>query len=282
MLSAITDWFKSIFNGESQAHKAPVRSLSDEQIQFLEHTVAFYRNLSEADKRTFEQRALLFLQTTEVVGNGVEVSDEDCLLVAASAIIPVWAFKGWHYFNLTKVILVPAAFNKDMVLDAPDSTITGMVGSGPLTNRMVLSRPALHYGFINAHDKKNVGIHEFVHLIDMADGDCDGFPERLSQYSYFAPWSRFVEKKITEIHTKRSNIDSYGATNPQEFFAVASEYFFEEPKLLKRKHPHLYSQLMAFYHQDLAAIKADIEPRKNGPCPCGSGKKYKRCCMPKA
>lgn len=145
---------------------------------------------------------------------------------------------------------------------------------------MVLSRPALHYGFKNHKDKKNVGIHEFAHLIDMADGDCDGFPERFSEYGFFQPWANFVERKIADIHANRSNIDSYGATNPQEFFAVATEYFFERPKMLKKKHPVLYDELMTFYQQDTAAIEQEVAPRRNSLCPCGSGLKYKRCCLP--
>ncbi|MBQ0729173.1 MAG: SEC-C domain-containing protein, partial [Oleispira antarctica] len=52
------------------------------------------------------------------------------------------------------------------------------------------------------------------------------------------------------------------------------------PKMLQKKHPELYNYLSNFYQQNLAEINADIAPRKNRPCPCGSGKKYKRCCMP--
>lgn len=180
------------------------------------------------------------------------------------------------------MILVPSAFNDDFEHGQPDSLITGMVGTGPMYGKMLLSQPALHYGFLNDKDKKNVGIHEFAHLIDMADGNCDGFPERMRKYAYFEPWMKFVEHKIEQIHQKQSNINPYGATNKQEFFAVATEYFFERPDLLKKKHPVLYDELMTFYQQDTAAIKQEVAPRRQGPCPCGSGKKYKRCCLPKA
>jgi Mlc titration factor MtfA (ptsG expression regulator) len=61
---------------------------------------------------------------------------------------------------------------------------------------------------------------------------------------------------------------------------VASEYFFERPQLLKKKHPQLYGYLSDFYQQNLADLQQDAAPHKNSPCPCGSGKKYKRCCMP--
>lgn len=275
MISAILAKLKTFFVGEPK----PL-ALCDESIDFLIEKVAFYKALSELDRRLFDKRVLLFLDTTQIRGYSVEVTQQDRLLVAAGAIIPVWSFSNWHYFNLHTVTLMKASFNEEYELGQPDSLITGMVGTGPLDGHMVLSQPALHYGFYNSKDKKNVAIHEFAHLIDMADGDCDGFPERLRQYAHFQPWSGFVEKKIAEIHAKRSNINPYGATNKQEFFAVATEYFFERPKLLQTKHPILYEELMAFYQQDTAAIAQDIEPKRNAPCPCGSNKKYKRCCLP--
>jgi len=247
---------------------------------FLTQKVAFYRVLSEDDKKLFNQRALLFLQTTAVEAGQFEVTDADRLLVAASAIIPVWGFPRWHYFNLKSVFLLPEAFNEQFECGAQDSKITGMVGTGPMSGKMALSRPALHLGFENTRDKSNVGIHEFVHLVDMADGECDGYPERLKEYPFSIPWFELVEKKTREIHRGESNVNAYGASNRAEFFAVASEYFFERPQMLQKKHPRLFAVLTEFYQQDVLAIAGDINVRKKAPCPCGSSQRYKRCCMP--
>ena len=249
---------------------------------FLAKKVLFYRALGDADKRLFERRILLFLDTTSIESGHVEVTDEDRLLVAASAIIPVWQFPSWHYFNLNTVFLMQAAFNEEFEFGQPDSRITGMVGTGMMSGKMLLSKPALHLGFDNARDKQNVGIHEFVHLIDMADGECDGYPERLREHAYSVPWFELVFRKTEEICARKSNIRDYGATNRMEFFAVASEYFFERPKMLRKRHPQLYQQLADFYRTDIAAIELDLGVRKKDPCPCGSGRRYKRCCMPAA
>jgi Mlc titration factor MtfA (ptsG expression regulator) len=248
--------------------------------QYLETTVSFYNGLNAQNREVFEKRVLLFLSTTQVEGSvDVSVTDEDRLLVAASAIIPVWAFPRWHYFNLSSVYLLPAAFNENFQCGTADARITGMVGTGPMAGKLALSKPHLHQGFMNTRDKQNVGIHEFVHLIDLADGSCDGFPERLKEFSFAIPWFSFVQSKITEIHAKESNIRDYGATNPAEFLSVATEYFFERPKMLQKKHPSLYKQLSEFYKQEVADIAQDEKISKNGPCPCGSKRKYKRCCM---
>ena len=248
---------------------------------FFYENVDFYRSLSTHDQEEFQKRCLAFLETTLVSGRNVTVDDSDYLLVAASAVIPVWSFPQWHYFNLDEVILLPGTFNKDFQIKQADSLIKGMVASGgPLAGKMILSKPSLHHGFKNTEDKKNVGIHEFTHLIDMADGDCDGFPERMAAFSYSAPWFSLVHDKTIEIEEENSNISDYAATHQREFFAVASEYFFERPKMLKQKHPQLYQSLEQFYQQQRADIEKVIKPRRKSPCPCGSGKKYKNCCEP--
>lgn len=281
MLSQIKAYFKRSLNYFRPHHKNNTSPLAPESKHFLNTHVSFYQQLSEEDKRLFERRVQLFLSTTDIVAYGpITVEEADRLLIAASAIIPVWAFPKWHYFNLKRVILLPGAFNADFHTGENDSTILGMVGTGPLQDKMILSKPALHHGFANDRDKRNVGIHEFAHLIDMADGDCDGFPERLKEHAYSIPWFELVRHKMNAIRSRESNICNYGSTNQLEFFAVATEYFFERPKMMKRKHPELYDALVNFYKQDLADIAEDIQPRKNSACPCGSGKKYKRCCLP--
>ena len=282
-MKVLIQWIAKLWNGglDAPSEEKPL-SLSPVHRQFLDQTVKFYNRLSTAEKRVFERRVLLFLETTRIHGEGVEVCDEDRLLVASGAIIPVWAFPKWHYFNLQDVYLVPATFNRDFECFQPDSRIEGAVGTGPMSGKMILSQPALHYGFSNDMDKNNVAIHEFVHLIDMADGNCDGFPERLSEYVFSIPWLKLVQHKIKEIENKQSNIRDYGATSDIEFFAVASEYFFERPKMLKKKHPEVYYALRSFYRQEAVDINEDIRILRTEPCPCGSGVKYKACCIPVA
>ena len=118
-----------------------------------------------------------------------------------------------------------------------------MVGKGILANKMILSQKALIAGFSNEQDKINVGIHEFVHLIDGMDGAFDGVPHVLMDKSYVLPWIDRIYLEIQKIKSNRSKINPYGATNKAEFFAVASEFFFEQPTLMKRKYPELF-QLM--------------------------------------
>jgi Mlc titration factor MtfA (ptsG expression regulator) len=153
---------------------------------------------------------------------------------------------------------------------------------------MILSKPDLLAGFRNPGDKRNVGLHEFAHLVDKTDGSVDGLPGVGLERAAIGPWVELVRRKMEEMRRGDSDIDPYGLTNEAEFFAVATEYFFERPGVMRRKHPDLYEMLARIFQQNLAhrakALANEIargRPRfgRNSPCPCGSGVKYKKCCL---
>ncbi len=275
MLSSLKSLF-SIF----LAPQTPPFEIVSTHRSFLRNTVAFYRDLSSSDQAKFESRVAAFIQYTEFVGHDFDINDEDKLLVASGSVILAWGFEKWFYVKVDTVILVSKSFNEHSEFGKHNSTITGLVGTHHLSGKMILSRAALHQGFANDNDKRNVAIHEFAHLIDMADGDIDGLPRQISDNAFALPWLELVSKKIRDIDNKQSDIRDYGATNNAEFFSVATEYFFERPKLLKRRHPELYQSLENFYRQNRADIQKTARIRRKAPCPCGSGKRYKRCCEP--
>lgn len=260
------------------------RYFKPEWRDYLKEEVQFYRSLKEEEKVYFEERVLQFLNTTEITGIQTEVMVQDCLLIGASAIIPIFAFPKWEYRNLQEVLLYPAHFDFEHNIGkkVEDAAILGMVGYGYMEGKMILSRKALHLGFDNEEDKRNTAIHEFIHLIDMADGRIDGILQQLTQPEYVVPWINLIDQKISEIINQESDIAKYGATNRAEFIAVVAEYFFERPKLLERNHPKVYSMLEKIFHQDLAdrKLREKAKPTRHfEPCPCGSGKKFRDCCM---
>ena len=250
---------------------------------FLSATVQFYKNLTPKEKFLFEEDVLEFLTRIRITGIKTNVTDEDRLLVASSGVIPVFAFPDWKYHHLSEVLLYPNSFNDDYSIGGEHARITGMVGDGAMDNIVIFSKPALHLGFKNSQDKKNVGIHEFVHLFDKEDGSIDGVPEIAMNHQYSLPWLKLLHDKTVEIKKGETDINPYGATNSQEFLAVTSEYFFERPKLLQQKHPKLYETLKTVFNTDLAErtnSTNEVGPiRRNAPCPCGSGKKFKKCCL---
>ena len=247
----------------------------------LSEKVDFYSALAEEEKRRFEYKVQEFLLNFRITGIDTTVDLEDKLLVAASAVIPIFEFKDWQYTELHEVLVYPGRFNDKFNTSGENRNIMGMVGTGYMDGKMILSRPALRQGFAIESDKKNTAIHEFVHLIDKQDGALDGIPSQLLEKQYVIPWLDLINKKIEEIYESRSDINPYGGTNRQEFFAVTSEYFFERPKLLAKKHPQLYDLLEKIFHQKMTSrdlSKKRFSIGRNSSCPCKSGLKFKNCC----
>jgi MtfA peptidase len=216
----------------------------------LKANVAYYNKLDQDEKSLFETRISEFLEEIRIEGVGTEITDLDRVLVASSAVIPIFGFPGWRYQNLTNVILYPDTFDGEFQFEGGNRNILGMVGTGYMNGQMLLSRAALEKGFSSASGKENTAIHEFVHLLDKSDGATDGIPENLLAHGYVAPWLHLMHVEMHKITTGNSDINPYALTNEAEFFAVASEYFFEKPEQLIKKHPELYAVLSKIFAQD--------------------------------
>ncbi len=265
-------------------YKVPAR-FSHEWRELLQQHVHFYQNLNEKDRRRFEKSIRKFLRQVRITGIRTEVEDLDRLLVACSAVIPLFGFPSWGYNYLHEVLLYPASFDKNFSMENPEQVITGMVGNTRnMEGVMILSKHSLRQDFANATDKHNVGIHEFIHILDKQDGAIDGIPGELNDKQYAKPWLKLMHREMSQIRKGNSDIDAYAGTKEEEFLAVTSEYFFERPELLEKKHPELYHMLRKVYHQNMTKrlqnpFKKRRRVGRNSPCPCGSGEKFKNCCM---
>lgn len=229
----------------------PIVLTKRDRLLLNEH-VQFYQELSSKQKLVFEQKIASFLAAVKIEGVAVEITPLDRILIASSAVIPIFGFDEWTYKNLGSVILYPDTFNKDFQFEDGDRNIMGMVGTGFMNGQMILSKSALHHGFSKSAGKENTGIHEFVHLLDNADGFTDGIPESLMGHEYVVPWLKMMHEEMERIEKNKSDINPYALTNQAEFFAVVAEYFFEQPASFKDKHPELYQQLTRVFEQELA------------------------------
>lgn len=213
----------------------------------LEEHVLFFKKLSASDKKIFEEKVKQFLENVVITPVNATITDTDRLLIGAGAVIPVFRFPNWEYINLKEVLVYSDTFNMDFQSEGAGRDIAGLVGTGAYNGKMLLSLEALREGFENTTDKRNTVIHEFVHLIDKTDGETDGIPELLLDKQYVLPWLDLMHTEMTGILENKSDIDDYGLTNKAEFFAVASEYFFERPDLLEEKHPQLFAMLQRMF-----------------------------------
>jgi len=236
--------------------KKPVKPFPKKWRVILKKEVSFYNDLAKERKQLFEYKLKEFIINCQITGIETVVTETDKVLVGASAVIPIFAFPEWKYKNLKEVLIYPDNFNLDFETKGKgrNRRILGMVGTGYMNDKMILSKTALHKGFKNETDKKNTAIHEFVHLIDKMDGEVDGIPRVLMEKQYVIPWIDMIEQKLEEMAKKKSDINPYAKTGREEFFAVLSEYFFERPRLLKKKHPQLYKMLEEIFDQDLVNL----------------------------
>ena len=255
----------------------------------LQRDVVSFRVLDPDAQQRFRRQIQVFLGEKRITGINVQVDTTTLVLAAASAIIPIFGFPDWEWDQINEVLIYPNRFDREFQFgDAQGHDILGMVGTGALSRLMILSKPDLIAGFRNAADKRNVGIHEFAHLVDKTDGTIDGVPGVGLDREAIRPWIDLMRRKMTEIEAGRSDINRYALTNEAEFFAVTSEYFFERPGTMQRKHPALYAALEHVFNQDLRtaarALRREatrVRPKfgRNSPCPCGSGRKFKKCCL---
>ncbi|WP_459211433.1 M90 family metallopeptidase [Aquimarina rhabdastrellae] len=243
---------------KKKQEKTVIAPIPEAWRKILEQKVVFYRRLLSLDQRRFEDEVMRFLSEIVIEGVKTEITDEDKVLIAASAVIPIFGFESWKYTNLKTVLIYPDYFDQNLNFENPEgiAAIAGLVGTGRFENQMILSKKALHHGFDNNSDKLNTAIHEFVHLLDKSDGAIDGIPKALLENHQYIPWLQLMHHKMEAINKDKSDIRNYGGTSETEFLAVASEYFFSRPKLLKRKHPELYKMMVACFKQDLAKRKS--------------------------
>ncbi|HSU29186.1 MAG TPA: zinc-dependent peptidase [Chitinophagaceae bacterium] len=217
--------------------------------KILADEVDFYNQLPPPEKTEFETRMLNFLSNVKITGINTPVEDIDRVLVASSAIIPIFGFPKWEYTNLNEVLLYPSHFNDAFQQQGPDRDTLGLVGSGSFHRIMILSKSSLREGFSNKAHTGNVGIHEFVHLIDKTDGAVDGIPEVFLNKQYTLPWVNRIQSEVNKILEGQSEINPYGTKDEGEFLAVVAEYFFKRPDLLQTNHPELYEILTTIFRQ---------------------------------
>ena len=143
--------------------KVATKAFPAEWKLILSKEVAYYNALKPDEQKRFERRVQEFLLNRRITGIQTTVTLTDKLLVASSAIIPVFGFKDWKYSNINEVLLYPSMFNQKYETKGADTRIMGMVGNRNMEGVMILSKQALELGFKNESDKQNTAIHEFVH-----------------------------------------------------------------------------------------------------------------------
>ena len=281
--------FRFLIRKYTRRKKILSRPFPQEWDDALKNNVVYYNALNGEEQERFRRQVQVFLGEKTITGIETDADLTTRILIAASAVIPVFRFPEWEYDKLGEILVYPSNFNDEFQFSGEQSDILGMVVTN--SSALIISKPALHAGFRNSTDGYNVGIHEFIHKIDEEDGSVDGIPALLTDPATVSRWKKIIETESTRIEKGHSDINPYALTNEAEFFAVVSEYFFEKPSVMAQRHPDLYKILTGIFRQDTkallkSAVRSILKPGgkkigRNDPCPCGSGKKYKKCCLGK-
>ena len=224
----------------------------------LERNVPFYKPLSDSLRKRLHGHITVLLSEKKFKGcGGLHITDEIKVTIAAIAALLLLNERGNYFSKLRLILVYPSVFIagqatpfgeyylEEKQVKAGESWGTGIV---------VLSWENIRYDAKHWMDGHNVVLHEFAHQLDQEGGSASGVPI-LEKRSDYVTWGQVFRKEYEQLCREvergvETVIDEYGATNPAEFFAVATETFFEKPFQMQRKHPELYDQLKNYYKLD--------------------------------
>lgn len=253
MFSAFRRWRRQRTADRSQVSSA--------QWDEVERALPFLDYLPPEERPRLRRMALELLADKQVHGaGGLRLTDEILLSIALQACLPVLNIGLEAYADWVGIIVYPGDFviprsyaDEDGVVHEYDDEVLGEAWEG---GPVLVSWG----GGENASDGINVVIHEFVHKLDMGNGEVDGYP-RLPAHLSTRDWTRAFRPAYDDFCRRvdageDTVLDPYGAENPGEFFAVMSEAFFETPALLGFEYPAVYTQLSRYFGQDPAVREA--------------------------
>jgi len=226
--------------------------------EIIARTMPLYRKLPAELRAQLHGHIHVFLAEKNFEGcGGLELTDEIRLTIAAQACLLLLNRKTDYYRKLSSIVVYPHTYIGGEARGTGGMAVSGGTptqGESWGSGTVVLTWDNVLGGAHNLRDGRNVTMHEFAHQLDQEDGSADGAPI-LESWTSYPSWARVLGAEYMALRKKarkgrRSAFNAYGATNPAEFFAVATETFIEKPKTFKRKHPELYAELLSYYKFD--------------------------------
>lgn len=232
------------------------RPFPDAWRKILRTRVPLFRRLPTDLQLQLKKHIQVFVAEKVFVGcNGVEVTDDMRITIAAQACLLILNRPTDYYPGLRQILIYPSAFvvNKKQTDDAGvlQEQRQALAGESWTQGQVILSWEDTQEGADIIDDGRNVVMHEFAHQLDQETGSANGAPV-LRGRSDYQHWSSVLSKEFAALqsralHHQHSLLSHYGATNPAEFFAVATEVFFEQPQQLAAESPELYNELRTVY-----------------------------------
>ena len=224
----------------------------------LQTSLPVYAALPPEQQFKLHDMVKFFIDRKKYYGcGGLTITDEMRVIIAAEACLLLLNRNGALYPKLKSILVYPTAFRIDREEHQADGTVAsvghGLLGESWSNGRVILSWDDVTRGVADFSDGHNVVLHEFAHQLDAESGATNGAP--LLRSNSYRAWAAVFSENYEDLELRSMRgletvMDEYGATNPAEFFAVATETFFEKPHQLYKRRPELYLELQRYYRLD--------------------------------
>ncbi|MFN5924355.1 MAG: zinc-dependent peptidase [Pseudanabaena sp.] len=228
-------------------------------LNIIESNLAIYHSLEIHQQKQLQGYVQVFLKEKQFIGcMGLQVTEEMRVTIAAIACLLLFGDRKTYFPNLRSILIYPHAYivNEIVMRDhyIVEERLVARLGESWTQDQIILSWEQIQQDLRNWQDGHNVILHEFAHQHDQEDGRAEGVPI-LPRTLDYALWAKVMTTDYLQLcdqveRQHKTIIDSYGATNPAEFFAVVTETFFEKPKQLYQHHSSLYELLQRYYQLD--------------------------------
>ena len=231
--------------------------------EILSRNVALYSRLPDDLREQLHGHVNVFLDEKRFLGvGGQEITSEVAITIAGTACMLLLNREPSYFPGFSSILVYPDIYEADQVdYDGVVETRKRSRRAGESWHRgpIVLSWSSVLQGAVNTGDGYNVVLHEFAHKLDEENSGTNGQPI-LHEAGHYQEWAQVLGQEYRSFAdrvSRRKNkvIDEYGLTSPAEFFAVATESFFEEAVAMQRRLPELYEQLKKYYSVDPASWK---------------------------
>jgi len=253
------DWLE-----KRKVNKILEEPFKDEWRDFLDEHMVHWKYLPEEKRIHLEHLTQVFMRIKNWEGcNGLEMTEEIKLLISAQACLLILNLPHTLYRRVESILVYPSTirpksqrrsfFSDQQIMPERSDPV---IGQAHMRGPVVLVWDSVKKSARHPGRGHNVTYHEFAHKLDMLDGRADGTPPLYSKAEY-KEWIEVFSKNYFAMKEKlekgrKTFLNPYGATNEAEFFAVATEYFFDKPCQMQESRPDLYAVLSAFYKQDPA------------------------------
>ena len=252
---------------QRRRRRAQARPFPKEWLDAIKRNVAFFSRLSANDQSELLSHIKVFLAEKRFEGcGGLEITDEIRVTIAAQACLLLLHRRADYFPGLLTILVYPSTYmaeEKRQIAEHvwEEGTMTRLGETGRRMGSLVLSWDAVKAGAADPSDGKNVVLHEFAHQLDYENSAADGVPELATREQQLV-WSEVMTTEFASLRAAHETgiatlLDTYGATDPVEFFAVSTEAFFERPRALRARHPKLYAELQEYFRQDPVEYSAE-------------------------